>query len=1302
MLDLKSGVDFERYFSKNGTFDAVEWDKLDITISDEQGKPLFVQKSVEFPKFWSQRARQIVASRYFYGENGKPERENSMRQVIGRVAETFANWGIKKGYFSSQESADIFRDEIECITMNQLMAFNSPVWFNVGVVKYFDKNRKTSQKDAYIVSDSGEIIRLPFGSEYEYPQTSACFIQSVDDTMESIMQLAVNEAMLFKYGSGTGTDLSTLRSSKEKLAGGGKPSGPLAYLQFYDKVAGIVKSGGKTRRAAKMNSIRIDHPDVMDFIESKAKEQKKLEVLMDLGGWDYKEAETTVAFQNANLSVRLTDRFMHALENDEDWQTIPVHNKELLNEMPKYPAREILKKIAEGTWGCGDPGVQYHDTVNKWHTCPNSAPINASNPCVTGDTKVLTREGRWKRIDSILNQNQVILTNTGVINENEITGSFETGVKPVYRLTTKSGYELKLTADHKVFTINRGFVQSCELTKDDFILLPEGEVAEIKEISNKEFYQILGLYLGDGGSGEVNSNRGIPLCIGKNEQSILEKISEYVSLNYERQAHKTSPACVQIINNSSKFTITNTRLMDEISEFVDLNLASHQKRISDKIFSLSLSEQKYILQGLFTSDGTVANYGEKSQYISLDSTSLGLLKDTQILLLGFGIKSKVYPNRRAGKEKALLPDGTGGVKEYPVKEMHSLRISRSGRIKFEKLIGFMPESYKSKKLAAMSSSVETYKDLPIDSVDSFNYAGEERVYDLTEPMTHTFVANGITIHNCSEYMFVNDSSCNLASLNLMRFMKGDDFDLESFLRTVHITAIAQDLEFDNSSFPTKKIAENSHKFRPLGMGYANLGALLMYLGLPYDSDEGRAVAATLTALLTGKAYLTSTEMAEKIGTFAEFEKNKYPMLNVMRMHRDSLALINREKLPAVFQGVLDEAENIWDRVIERGEKFGFRNAQASVLAPTGTIGFMMDCDTTGIEPEAWLVKHKKLAEGGTIKIVNNTVEAALKRLGYLPDKIRSILEFIQANDTIEGSEIKDEHLSVFDCAYRPANGKRCISYLGHLKMMAAVQPFLSGAISKTVGLPNETVVEEIEKIYVDAWKMGLKAVALYRDGSKRWQPLSVKKKEEKKEEEVVARKPVRRKLPTTAPSIRHKFSVAGHEGYIHVGMYEDGTPGEVFVSMSKEGSTIGGLMDALATSLSLNLQYGVALESLVKKFRHQNFEPRGLVLEGHQDIHTATSIVDYVFNYLSKTFLGKDAAEVNGNGDHHGGAEEQVTLKQIEKQIAVPDVNKKTAKEDEEAPGGFCITCGTQMIKKGHCVEKCPKCGWVNPRGCGE
>ncbi len=919
----EKGIEIEAYFSKQGVFESVDWVRKDITINDETGKPLFVQKDVEFPSTWSERAKQIVASRYFYGQLGTSERENSIKDIIGRVTETFTDWAIKKKYFANEEMAKLFGNELASLTLNQKMAFNSPVWFNVGVYKYLKEERKTNYKEAYIIDDSGNVIPLPFGEEYKYPQTSACFIQSVEDTMESIMHLAVNEAMLFKYGSGTGTDLTTLRSSRERLSGGGRPSGPLQYLQFYDKVAGIVKSGGKTRRAAKMNSLDTEHPDILEFIQAKTKEQRKFEVLMDYGGCDFKEAESTVSYQNANLSIRAKDKFMHAVENDEEWQTIPVHNKEMANEMPKYKARMLLKKLAEGTWLCGDPGMQFYNTINKWHTCPESAPINASNPC-------------------------------------------------------------------------------------------------------------------------------------------------------------------------------------------------------------------------------------------------------------------------------------------------------------------------------------------------------------------------------SEFLFLNNSSCNLASLNLMKYIDNDVFNIDKFSRAVKLTAIAQDLEFDNSSFPTKEIAENSHKFRPLGMGYANLGSLLMYLGLPYDSEEGRAVAAVITALMTGKAYEASTEMAEKISIFEEYEKNKNSMMKIIKMHRDALSGINTGKLPKGFINIFEEAKKTWDIVVERGEKWGFRNAQATVLAPTGTIGFMMDCDTTGIEPEAWLVKHKKLAEGGSIKIINNTVKTALIRLGYSEDEIGAILRHIDERDTIEGSILKEEHLSVFDCSYKPTNGKRSIHYLGHLKMMAAVQPFLSGAISKTVGLPNEITVDEIEKIYIDAWKMGLKAVALYRDGSKRWQPLSTKKKDE------ITQKPMRRKLPVTAKSVRHKFSVSGHEGYIHVGMYDDGTLGEVFISMSKEGSTIGGLMDAFATSISLNLQYGVTLESLVKKFRHQNFEPRGLVFEGHKDIKTATSIIDYVFNYLAKSFLiGKPEAE---NGDSLVREAVQTNLEIVRRQ----ENNQDNEDNEGEMPGGFCITCGSQMIKKGNCIERCPKCGWVNPKGCGE
>jgi len=734
------------------------------------------------------------------------------------------------------------------------------------------------------------------------------------------MTLEKREALLFKYGSGTGTNISTLRSSREKLSGGGKPSGPLAYWSFWDKVAGIVRSGGKTRRAAKMDILNIDHPNIIEFIESKMKEEQKARILIE-NGISEKEAFESVNYQNTNISVRVTDAFMQAYEDDRDWQTIPVHSHEIADQMPKYSARDLVRRIAEATYFCGDPGMQYDDEINRWHTCPNSAPINASNPC-------------------------------------------------------------------------------------------------------------------------------------------------------------------------------------------------------------------------------------------------------------------------------------------------------------------------------------------------------------------------------SEFMFIDNSSCNLASLNLMRFLREDgSFDAKSFKQAVRTTAIAQDLEIDNSSYPRKEIAENTYKFRPLGMGYANLGSLIMFLGLPYDSEEARANASAITALLTGTVYKTSIKMAKKLGPFKEYEKNKEPMLNVMKMHYSAVNNIDRRKISKGLEEVLDAAHEIWDEVLTEGPKYGFRNAQATVLAPTGTIAFMMDCDTTGIEPSVGLVQNKLLSDGGILKLVNRTVEPALRRLGYNEEQTHLILEHVLENETIEGAPgLREEHLPVFDCANKPKIGRRTIHYRGHLKMMAAVQPFLSGAISKTVNLPKETSVEEIEQIYVDAWRMKLKSVALYRDDSKVSQPLNFSDQKHPK--------PIRKKLPTTRRSITHKFDIVGHEGYATVGLYEDGTPGELFINMSKEGSTVGGLMDTIGTLTSMALQYGVPLKSLTQKFKNQKFEPSGLVWEGHPDIKEATSITDYIFNWIGKEFLDKKSSDL----DKNSGEEPKKTL---EKKV---NNSQENTRDIEQIPkselGGFCPICGKQMFKKGHCIEQC-SCGFVDPRGCG-
>jgi len=852
----EDGLVVDQIFSAADTdpFDQLTWEKRTARITEGSGEVVFEQDDVEMPSGWSQLATNVVVSKYFYGEKGTDQRESSLKELIHRVCRTLADWGHADGVFATDDDAERFCRELTYLCVNQYGAFNSPVWFNVGL--FHQKGVEGSEGNFHWEESSNGPVRTR--RSYEYPQGSACFIQSVDDSMEDIMRLATAEAMLFKYGSGTGTDLSTLRSSKEKLSGGGRPSGPLSFMRIFDQIAAVVRSGGKTRRAAKMQSLRCDHPDIREFIEAKMVEEKKAWALIEEGydGSFNGNAYASVMYQNSNFSVRLTDEFMQAAIDGDDWQTYAVTTGE---PMAKHKARELLRLIAEGTHICGDPGVQYHSTINRWHTCPSSGEICASNPC-------------------------------------------------------------------------------------------------------------------------------------------------------------------------------------------------------------------------------------------------------------------------------------------------------------------------------------------------------------------------------SEYMFLNDSACNLASLNLMKFRGTDgDFDVDRFRAAARIFIIAQEILVDHSSYPGERICRNSHEFRPLGLGYANLGALIMSLGLPYDSDSGRGNAAAITAILTGAAYATSAELASRLGTFPQFYRNRAAMLKVIRMHRQAAIEIPSRHVPEQLHAA---ARASWDEALAAGEASGYRNAQVSVLAPTGTIGFMMDCDTTGVEPDIALVKYKLLAGGGMFKIVNRTVPMALARLGLSKEQVTEVIEHIDEHDTIEGApHIAEEHLPVFDCAFKPANGERCIAAMGHIRMMAATQPFLSGAISKTVNMAKETTIDQIMDAYIEGWKLGLKAVAIYRDGSKRTQPLNVVKETDPAkaakaaEPEAAKPKPPRKRLPATRPSITHKFDVAGHEGYLNVGLYEDGKPGELFITMAKEGSTLGGVMDAFATAMSLCLQYGVPLDSLVKKFSHQRFEPSGMTT--NRDIPFAKSIVDYIFRWMGMTFSDK-------------------------------------------------------------------------------
>ena len=893
------GLRFGRFFTPPGShaYDLVEWERRTAAITGEKGQVIFEQKDVEVPRSWSQLAINVVAQKYFRGSPGSPERETSVRQIIDRVVDTIASWGREGGYFATEEDAQNWAEELRFLLVTQQASFNSPVWFNIGI---------------------------PGRSQ----QASACFINSVRDSMESILDLAKTEGMLFKFGSGTGTNLSVLRSSKEQLSGGGTASGPVSFMKGYDSFAGSIKSGGTTRRAAKMVILNADHPDVFDFIRSKAEEEKKAWALIEAGynaGFNVPGgAYDSVQFQNANHSVRVTDDFMRAVIEDKEWKTKAVVDGRTIET---YKARDMWRDIADAAWICGDPGLQFDTTIQDWNVVPNTGRINATNPC-------------------------------------------------------------------------------------------------------------------------------------------------------------------------------------------------------------------------------------------------------------------------------------------------------------------------------------------------------------------------------SEFVFLDDTACNLLSLNLMKFQTDQGtFDVERFRRAVDVCFTGQEILVSNASYPTPAIGKNSDALRPLGLGYANIGALLMSMGLAYDSDEGRRFAGGITAIMTGRAFAQSARMAQVKGPFSEYAKNREPMLRVMEKHRAAAYQLTSSPESA---DVVQAARETWDEAVKLGRAHGYRNAQATVLAPTGTIGLMMDCDTTGIEPDLALVKYKKLVGGGLLKIVNTTVPAALRKLGYDEIKVKEIVEYIDENDTIEGApHLQDEHLKVFDCAFKPVKGARSIAPMGHVRMMAAVQPFISGSMSKTVNLPTDATVEEIEQTYMESWNLGLKCIAIYRDGCKRSQPLSTSLEKEKK---AVAAAPdveyraMRRKLPDERKAVTHKFDIAGHEGYLTVGLYEDGMPGELFVTMAKEGSTISGLMDAFATQTSYALQFGVPLKFMVDKFSHMRFEPSGFTK--NREIPIAKSIVDYIFRWMASHFLPieeQDEAGVIRREESPAPIADPKPDTTEFKVVASPSsVQKLAFVNTGDAPA--CADCGAITVRSGSCY-KCMNCG---------
>jgi len=1240
--NLKNNHNFiQRFFTKEGIhpYDEVNWVKRTAEIPGSG----FKMENVEFPDFYSQNAVNIIAEKYFKVNKGK--QETSLKELIDRVVKTFKKWGLEQGYFD-EEGAGVYEKELTYIILHQYATFNSPVWFNVGV-------------------------------EGRSQQCSACFILDVEDNMESILDWIKIEGLIFKGGSGSGVNLSKLRAKGEKLSTGGTSSGVISFMKAADAVAGSIKSGGSTRRAAKMVILNADHPEIMDFIRVKAEEENKVRALME-AGYDMTDMNNplwqNIFFQNANNSVRIPDALMEAAMKDGEWKTYYRTTGEVAKT---YKAKDILWEIAKAAWECGDPGVQFDDIIQKWHTCKNSGKIEATNPCVTGDTLIATVEG-WKRIKDLVGKNPEIITHQGIKKAVKV---FKTGIKPVYKIKTKAGYELKVTEDHPIYVEGKGDVKVKDLKIGDKVKLIGSYFG--KESLDKDIAFMIGYFAGDGAMSFDAKRNHYSVYFTGGEEDIYAL--SYIQKTINQKLQYKNKRNVSLRRLPSEYVVTTGR--ENVAQIIDEYFDSKKKIFKDKIFDLDKESIKYVLQGLFTADGTITGNPEKGFYVGLDNSSLELLKQVQILLLNFGIKAKIYENRR----KTLvhyLQDSQRKPKLYKVKNFHSLRITRNSRVIFENEIGFYFDHSKSEKLKEINHNYEAYKDQLFDEIKEIKFEGIEEVYDLTEPETNHFVANGILVHNCSEYIFLNWTSCNLASINLLKFLKEDgSFDVPAFIHTARVMFLSQDLLISKADYPHPKIAEETKKYRTIGLGYTNLGALIMALGLPYDSDPARDLAASITALMTGTAYKLSAEIASKLEPFPEYERNKEPMMEVMKMHRDHLKNVKENEFN---KEILEKAKEVWDEVIELGEKYGFRNAQATVIAPTGTISFMMDADTTGIEPDFALVKMKQLVGGGYMKIVNKTVPLALKRLGYTEDQIKDIVKHLEETQNIETApHIKEEHLPVFDCAIKPPGGKRYIHWMGHVKMVAAVQPFISGGISKTFNMPNETTVQEIYDAYFTAWKLGIKCFAVYRDGSKVTQALYVAKKEKKTKEKIE-----RRKLPIVRQSETHKFSIAGHEGYLTYSMFEDGSLGEIFIRMSKQGSTLAGLLDSFAIAVSIALQYGVPLRELISKFIHMRFEPMGIT--NNPEIPMASSIVDYIFKYLAYRFLTPEELKELGLEVH-----ESKYLK--EHPQLFKDTTPNIKEENKESPGSLagppCKYCGGMTTRTGSCYT-CLECG-ESSGGCG-
>ncbi len=1149
-----------------------------------------------------------------------------------------------------------------------------------------------------------------------------CFILSIEDSMDSILDWIRREGVIFRGGSGSGVNLSRLRSSKEQLSKGGHASGPVSFMRGADASAGTIKSGGKTRRAAKMVVLDIDHPDVEEFIWCKAKEERKARVL-EQAGYDMSLDSpdwSSIQYQNANNSVRVTDAFMEAVVEGKDWNLTARTDGTVVDTVD---ARSLLRGIAEASWQCADPGVQYDTTINAWHTLPNTSRINASNPCFPGDARVHTTLGliTFEELYELAEAGEEFRVYTHRATADEpgegIVATvplavMRNGVKPILRLRFANGQELRCTPNHRLWTLNRGYVHAEALTADDVVLLNDsptpaedaawtlpvkvealaksavrGGGTTYKELPDRwteGLAELMGHLVGDGWltdvqTGWVYGGDDIEDGLAGSHEGMLRELIGGVSVQH-------MPNGTLQLRAGSGAVRTFFRSLGVTSA------RAHEKRVPQAVFFAPDEAQAAFLRGLFGAEGCISRVedGKASRYVGLGSRSDALLRDVQRLLNAFGIRGRVYRVTDSQSSQFEYTRVDGSVVSYASREGFDLRITGSDLDRFAEAIGFSAPR-KQAVLESVLAETERYATKPGTTLVSCEDDGQEVVYNLSEPLHHSYVVDGLVVANCSEYMSIDDSACNLASLNLMKFRKEDgELDVEMLEHAVDVMFLAQEIAVGYSSYPTPEIGRNAVRFRQLGLGYANLGALLMARSFPYDSDGGRAYAAAITALMTGRAYLKSAEVAKRMGAFDGYRENAAAMIGVIAKHRAAVGNIDHAN--SVPDDLLGASRTAWDDALDLGEVAGFRNAQATVLAPTGTISFMMDCDTTGVEPDFSLVKSKKLVGGGEITIVNKTVPMALDKLGYAPREVDEIVAFIDERNTVVGApHLQTEHFPVFDCAI----GERAIHYMGHVRMMGAVQPFISGAISKTVNLPETSTVDEVGQLLIEAWQLGVKAIAIYRDNCKVAQPLSGKGDAGAAATLLpagVLPHPKRRRLPDDRVEVGRKFKVGEYEGYIHVGLFEDGTPGDVFVDIAKEGTTLAGLMNSFMIAISIGLQYGVPLEVWVSKFSHMRFEPAGMTNDA--DIRVAKSIVDYIFRWMGKKFLTTDQQEEAG-----------ILTAEVKARLAAAYATGEAAPAAlEPAPPGQtalfntwedaveCAKCGGSMVRTGSCYT-CRDCG---------